>query len=468
MKKAFLTIGSLILLLPMMVAQDYYRVRKQTRISTGGLDEAVAVPYKDGGIVYITESTSVGASSPTDPEGRRLFTIFLYTKLGQKKPFIDALVSQRHEGPVSFDRDFTHMVFSQQRPSAMNRDYDPLGLYFAEQDDGNWTNIRPFEHNDDFAWLFSPSLSPDGRTLYFAANFEDGQGGFDIYRSRKRGNSWTEPENLGPAVNSEENELYPFIHESGKLYFSSEGHDGGLHGYDLFETTQVNGNWAAANKLLSPFNSLSDDYHVWFSEDLKQGYLTSNRQSGSKEVFEFYTDIPKMESPEPIKKTYYKYKIYDRNLDTVDTNLFRYSWVINDTLEVPGHEIIYRFPKPGRYVCKLKVFDLSLDTLVKGTTVKTLNIRLNEQAVIICPDTVRVHTPVLFDAGDTHLPDFNIARYVWDFGDGRFGEGIQVEHTFLYPGKYRVILGVAERKRNRRHEPEVRSNFRDIVVLAGE
>ncbi len=97
-----LTIGFLILLLPMLVAQDYYRVRKLTRISTG-LNEAAAVPYGEDGIVYITESTSVGASSPTDPEGRRLFTMFYYnTKTGQKKPFIDNLVTQRHEGPASF------------------------------------------------------------------------------------------------------------------------------------------------------------------------------------------------------------------------------------------------------------------------------------------------------------------------------------------------------------------------------
>ena len=111
MKKAALTILSLMILLPAVVGQDHYQVRKQTRISTG-MNEAVAVPYMDD-VVYITESTSVGASSPTDAEGRRLFTIFQYKeKGGQKRPFVDALVSQRHEGPVSFSADFKTMVFS--------------------------------------------------------------------------------------------------------------------------------------------------------------------------------------------------------------------------------------------------------------------------------------------------------------------------------------------------------------------
>lgn len=465
MKKVLLLILTLVILMPQMTGQDYYRVTKERRISTG-LDEAAAVDYEDG-VVYITQTTSVGASSPTDAEGRRLFTIFEVEKGGQKKPFVDALVSQRHDGPVSFSGDYKTMVFSQQRPSSINRDFDPLGLYFAENVDGQWVNIRPFEHNDDFAWLFSPSLSKDGRTLFFAANFEDAIGGYDLYVSQLSGNSWSKPENLGPNVNTEENEIYPFIHSSGRLYFSSGGHDN-TGGYDLFETAEVDGSWNQVTRLPAPFNTLSDDYHVFFREDFKSGFITSDRRSGSKEIFAFQTDIPAFESPEPIKKTYYTWRIFDQNLDTVDHNLFRYSWVINDTLEIPGHEVIYRFPEPGTYVCKLKVFDLQLDTLVKGTTENVLNIRLNEQAVITCPDTIPVNTPVEFDGSATYLPNQNIGSYYWEFGDGTYGEGIRVNHRYLYPGEYRVVLGVRMRKERRRDEDVIRSNFKDVVVIASQ
>jgi len=466
MRKLLLVILSFVFMLPQLGAQDYYKLRKNTRISTG-MDEAAAVPYEDG-VVYITESTSVGISSPTDAQGRRLFTMFQYKKnTGQKKQFIEALSTQRHEGPVSFTADFKTMVFSQQRPSGANRDSDPLGLYFADNTGGNWVNIREFIYNDDQAWLFSPAFSPDGRTLFFAANFSGGEGGFDLYQSQLNGKAWSKPVNLGPAVNSPGNELYPFIHESGRLSFSSDGHDNSKTGYDLFETFYSDGEWMRAIKLSPPFNSRYNDYHVWFSEDLKSGYLTSDRQGGSKDIFEFETDIPSMDSvAAPIKKTYYKYRIYDRKLDTVDPSLFRYSWVINDTLEVPGHEIIYKFPKPGTYVCKLNVFDIQLDTLVEGQTVKTLRIRLNEQAVIICPDTIRVNTPVEFDGSQTYLPGFDVGRYVWDFGDGKFGQGETVQHTYNYPGRAKVILGVEERKRNRRHEPKVRANFADVIVVS--
>ncbi len=455
------------ILLPALVGQDYYGVRKQTRISTG-LDEAVAVPYEDG-VVYITQSTSVGASSPIDSEGRKLFTIF-HLKGGQKKHLDDALVSQRHDGPVSFTGDFKTMVFSQQRPSASNRGSAPLGLYFAENVDGAWLNIRAFEYNDDVAWLFSPALSEDGRTLFFSANFEDGIGGFDLYRSTLNGGAWTKPENLGPDVNTKDNELYPFFHSSGILYFSSDGHDNNVAGFDLFQTALVNGKWARAKKLpTGKFNTLSDDYHISFNDDFKKGYLTSNRRGGTKDIFEISTPIPPLESAEPIKKTYYKYQIKDRKLDTVDTNLFRYSWVINDTLEIPGHEVIYKFPKPGTYVCALNVFDIQLDTLLEVQTYQTLKIQLNEQAVITCPDTIQVNMPVVFDGSESYLPGFNVGTYYWDFGDGKYGEGIQVTHTFDYPGKYRVVLGVQARKQNRRDDnPEIRENFKDVLVVASD
>lgn len=462
MKRAVFLIWSLIILLLPAVGQDYYKVVKQNRISTG-LNEAAAIPFEDG-VVYITESTSVGASSPTDDEGRRLFTIFFIGKNGQKKYFRDELVSQQHEGPASFTEDYNTMVFCQQRPSAGSR-VDPLGLYFADRNEaGEWINERAFEYNNPDAWLFSPSFSKDGRTLYFAANYEDGFGGFDIYRSRLRGGVWSEPENLGPEVNSHRNELYPFIHPLGKLYFSTDGRDGDKGGYDIFVTAFVSGEWFEAIKLGTPINSLSDDYQLWFSDDFKEGYLTSNRRSRSKEIFEINTDIPEFETPEPIARTYYKWRIFDTKLDTVDTNLFTYSWVINDTLEIPGHDIIYEFPDTGTYRVDFHIYDKQLDTILIPVS-KDWPIRLKEQAVIICPDTIIAGSPVEFDATQTYLPDFDDNAYLWDFGDGGFGQGKQVLHTYLYPGRFRVTLGVQERKKNRRDVPEMRSNFRDVIVV---
>jgi hypothetical protein len=463
MKKVLLCIWSLLLTLSIGFAQDYYKVTKHFRISTG-LDETAAIPFEDG-IVYTTQSASVGASSPTDAQGRKLFTIFYLTKGGQKKLFREELVSQKHEGTVSFSGDNNTMVFCQQRPAANSR-VDPLGLYFAERnEEGIWVNERAFEFNTPDAWLFSPSLSRDGKTLYFAANFEDSYGGYDIYQSKFENGAWSKPENLGQQVNSRGQELYPFIHPLGRLYFSSDGRDDNKGGYDLFMTAEVDGEWFEAIKLTTPINSLADDYQIWFREDFKGGYLTSNRRSRSKEIFVISTDIPEFTSPEPIKKTYYKYRINDRNLDTVDTELFRYSWVINDTLEIPGHDIIYEFPDTGFYRVKLHVYDLQLDTLLEPATFEDLHIQLTEQPVIECPDTIRTGIQVAFDATNSFLPGFDDFSYLWDFGDGSYGQGKLVAHTYLYPGNYQVTLGVQERRQNRRDEPEMRSSYKNVVVI---
>jgi len=463
MKRVILLICSLIILMPLAMGQDYYKAVKHSRISTGR-NEAAVVPYEEGW-VYITESNSVGASSPTDAEGRKLYTIFFCTKNGKIEQFLPELVSKKHEGPVSFSGDLNTMVFSQQRPTA-GANVDPLGLYFRERNEnGEWVNEKAFEFNEKDAWLFSPSLSYDGRTLYFSANYEGGLGGFDLYRSELRGGAWTKPANLGPQVNSEGHELYPFIHPKGLLYFSTDGRDNNTGGYDLFKTAEVRGKWYDAVKLESPLNTLSDDYHVWFSEDFKQGYLTSNRRSRSKEIFELRTNIPELSNSAPVKKIHYKYQIRDPKLDSVDNTLFRYSWLINDTLELPGHEPIYLFPDTGVYRCAPRVFDIQLDTFLISDTVYSWHIKLHEQAFISCPDTIAVGNEVVFDGTETNLPGFDDFKYIWDFGDGSFGEGRQATHIYHYPGRFRVTLGVQERPKNRKDNPAVRSNYKNVIVV---
>jgi hypothetical protein len=90
---------------------------------------------------------------------------------------------------------------------------------------------------------------------------------------------------------------------------------------------------------------------------------------------------------------------------------------------------------------------------------------LKEQAVIECPDTITTGIEVAFDGTNSYLPGFDDYSYIWDFGDGSYGQGKLVAYTYLYPGRYRVTLGVQERKNNRKDIPEMRSNFKDVVVI---
>lgn len=246
MKRFSLFILVQIIQVSIIIGQDSYIVRKHTGISTRG-NEIAAIPFGEK-IYYCSEAVSIGASSPRDSKGRILFTIYEYSsKLRSKKQIQGIVVSKSHDGPVSFTGDGVTMVYSQQRPTVAGN-LSMMGLFFAE-------------------------------------NIEDSFGGFDLYMSRFQNGRWSPPENLGPAINTEKNELYPFIHISGKLYFSSSGHDNSKDGIDLFESSVLNGQWLKARKLKSPINSKGNDNHVYFNEDFTSGYLTSDRDGGSKDIF---------------------------------------------------------------------------------------------------------------------------------------------------------------------------------------
>lgn len=125
-----------------------------------------------------------------------------------------------------------------------------------------------------------PSISRDGRTMYFVSDRSGGMGGFDVWYARKLGSRWSEPENLGSSINTPFNEIAPFINKEGdRLYFASTGH-GGFGGYDLYYAEGEMGDWGEPKNLGSPLNSSYDDYgSIWLNDD-SLTYFTSNRPGG--------------------------------------------------------------------------------------------------------------------------------------------------------------------------------------------
>jgi len=125
-----------------------------------------------------------------------------------------------------------------------------------------------------------PSISRDGRTLYFVSDRSGGQGRFDIWFSRKQGSGWSLPENLGPTINTPFNEISPFINRTGdRLYFASLGH-GGFGGYDLYVAKGSLGDWSEVKNLGAPMNTSYDDFgSIWLEND-SLVFFTSNRPGG--------------------------------------------------------------------------------------------------------------------------------------------------------------------------------------------
>ena len=206
----------------------------------------------------------------------------------------------QHDGPATFSADGTKMYFSrnnfyENKKITNDKGVMLMGIFSAELIDGKWTNVKPSNLNNANYIVYHPSLSEDGKKLYFSSDMPGGIGGTDIYVSDVNSDgSLGTPANLGNIVNTEGNESFPFIHsEEGTLYFSSDAHVGaGL--LDIFAAVKdENDNIVNVINLGEPINSEKDDFAYYLSPDGLNGYISSNRKGGmgGDDIYAF-TRIP--------------------------------------------------------------------------------------------------------------------------------------------------------------------------------
>ncbi|MBC6995668.1 OmpA family protein [Neolewinella lacunae] len=203
---------------------------------------------------------------------------------GYPSRFSVELNSNYNEGPVSFTQDDRVIYFTRTQLRDGVSVADPtgkanLGIYSAYRAEYDWADVRPMPFNGANFSNQHPALTPDGRRIYFASNRNGGYGGYDLYFSDYHDGRWSPAINLGPEINTEGNEAFPYIHPSGRLFFASDGH-GGLGGYDLFLIDLSQRRWGKVINLPAPVNSSADDVGITLTNDAARGYLVSNRAGG--------------------------------------------------------------------------------------------------------------------------------------------------------------------------------------------
>ena len=126
-----------------------------------------------------------------------------------------------------------------------------------------------------------PAVTDDESTIFFSSDQKGGYGGIDIWVVQKiKRNQWSEPMNLGPAINTSGDEMFPFIHADGTLYFASDGHIG-MGGLDIYKSVpDSNLSFTSVINLKSPVNSPGDDFGMIIERKDERGYFTSNRKGG--------------------------------------------------------------------------------------------------------------------------------------------------------------------------------------------
>lgn len=251
--------------------------------------------YKQAGLIYATELNGTGKDkwSPRNaPHLDLTYARFVNTSdlsfLGTPAK-LEGLNSRLHEGTVSFSSDFQTMYFTANYPKGTNG-VNRLRLMQARWFDEKWTNVIELPFNNPDYSVGHPALSPDNKILYFASDMPGGYGGLDIYMVRELPTGWSQPENLGPAINSVDNEAFPFMSSDGTLYFASNHNSmGGLDVY--FSRPAGNGTWQPPVSLPAPINSSADDFGFIIRADNSAGYFASNRSGGkgNDDIYSFTT-----------------------------------------------------------------------------------------------------------------------------------------------------------------------------------
>jgi len=275
---------------------------------------------------------------------------------------IQGLHTNLHEGPFSLTADGQTMFFSKNydpKLKTLKLKEFPVGIFIAKRSaDGGWSDVVPFTHNNPNYSVAHPSINHNGTVLYFSSTMPGGFGGSDIYVSRLINGTWTEPQNLGSAINTLGQEVFPVFHPSGRIYFSSNGH-AGFGGLDVFFAEIINDTIQQARTIDAPINSNQDDFGFTANQELTVGFFTSSR-NGKDEIWRFRLDTKTLSALacDTFPSTDSCVTFYNQNEEGDVKNKFLTSeWRISDGTIINGLEANHCFTKAGKYVIDLYVAD---------------------------------------------------------------------------------------------------------------
>lgn len=257
--------------------------------------------YKNG-IVFVTNRPS--AKTEKDAWTGDNYTSLYFVpvdelgQVGVPELFSFSPTAGFHDGPVSFNPkgELAFLTKNQElrgKKRSGKREWN-LKIHTSARSGEGWSAPVPVDLADETSNDAHPALSPDGMLLYFSSDRPGGYGGMDLYAARFKGGKWGHPVNLGPAVNTAGNEVFPFVTAEGTLIFASDGW-GGLGGLDIF-FAEKSGEMAFrdAINLGTPFNSSQDDFGLILTPSGKTGYFSSGRDGGrgKDDIYRFSAQSP--------------------------------------------------------------------------------------------------------------------------------------------------------------------------------
>lgn len=277
-----------------------YEVTKMFYFNTKESEFSPNFAKDDYSLVYFSSSReSATGNKINDVTGEYYTDIFQSRKDRKGKwsepiPLDENINSEFDEGVSCLNPKKNTLYFTSFREDADGK----LGcqIYFSQKQGVTWSEPQVIPLAADTITVGHPAISNDELTLYFSANMKGTKGGKDLWKVTRtsRSESWGTPVNIGEDINTEGNEMFPYVHPDGTLYFSSDGHIG-MGGLDIFMAVQQGEeNWKVEN-LKFPINSPEDDFGIIFEEDFERGFLSSNRADGKggDDIYQF--NLPPIE-----------------------------------------------------------------------------------------------------------------------------------------------------------------------------
>ncbi len=324
--------------------------------NTAGYSNISPVIAGDG-ILFCSDRRFSGFKDRTTFDGRRLYSIYLAGIKDSSFEKPTEIKSERsnkfNNGPFCLTPDGKTIYFTSETETgkiALNKKFkNHSGIFIGELAGSEVSSLHPFKYNDPNYDVGQPSISRDGKYLFFASDKPGGNGGSDLYYCEFINGEWSEPVNLGAKVNSSGSENYPFMHPSGKLYFTSD-RPGGFGKMDIYFTTLSNGSWSVPVHLPEPINSASDDFAFVAGGDLQNGYFSSNRGK-EDDIYKFTSTIIRKTVCDTLEENNYCYRFLEENAVKFDTMPFRYEWKFGDGDMATGSVVEHCFKEPGTYTC---------------------------------------------------------------------------------------------------------------------
>jgi hypothetical protein len=414
-----------------------------------GFSEISPVILKDG-IMFCSDRRLSGVTDRTSFDDRRLYSIYIAEKKDtadwrRPNPVKSDRTSQFNTGPLCIAPDGKTVYFTSEIetgiPSRSRKFRNHSGIFSAELNGLQLLSIKPFKYNSPQYDMGQPSISADGRFLYFASDMPGGQGGTDIWFCESVNGEWSLPVNLGSKVNSPETDNYPCINSSGKLYFTSN-RPGGLGGLDVYCSDNLDGIWETPVRLPEPINSRSDDFAFVARSDLQKGYFASNRRRND-DIYEFTATIIRKTSCDTLEINNYCYEFVEENAVKYDTMPFKFEWKFGDGQTAIGRIVEHCYDKPGKYLVQLDVTNLVTKEVKLNEKSEMLLVEDIEQPYISCANDADAGNMIKFSADSTNLPGWDISKYYWNFGDETISMGKNIQKSFNRPGTYNVQLIVS-------------------------